>query len=109
MHINLPQPVAAYIAAENAHLPDAVAACFTEGATVRDEGKTVTGSAAIRDWKRATSEKYSPTITPVSARQDADTCTVAAQVSGNFPGSPLDLTFTFTLNGNRISTLAITT
>jgi hypothetical protein len=108
MTIHLPQPVAAYIAAENAHLPEAVAACFTEEATVRDEGKTVTGSAAIRDWKRATSEKYSPTITPVSARQDADTCTVAAKVSGNFPGSPLDMRFTFTLACSRISALAIT-
>lgn len=107
MTVHLPPPIAAYIAAENAHLPEAVAACFTEDATVRDEGKTVTGSAAIRDWKRATSEKYSPTITAVSARQEAESCTVAAQVSGNFPGSPLDMTFTFTLAGSRISALAI--
>lgn len=107
MHTNLPQAVAAYFAAENSHVPDAVAACFTPTATVRDEGTTLVGKDAIRDWKRETSGKYSATIAPVSAHHDADRCTVQAKVSGNFPGSPLDMHFQLTLAADHIAALEI--
>jgi len=107
MHTNLPQAVAAYFAAENSHAPDAVAACFTPTATVRDEGTTLVGKDAIRDWKRETSGKYNATIAPVSAEQDADQCTVQARVSGNFPGSPLNMHFQFTLAADHIAALEI--
>jgi len=107
MHIKLPHSVAAYLDAENAHLPDAVAACFTVNAAVRDEGRTLEGRAAIRDWKAATSAKYKPTITPQSAEQLGERCTVHAVVSGNFPGSPIDLRFHFTLESGLISALEI--
>lgn len=107
MDTNLPQAVAAYFAAENSHAPDAVAACFTPTASVRDEGKTLVGKDAIRDWKRETSGKYNATIAPMSAQQDADRCAVQARVSGNFPGSPLDMHFQFTLAAERIAALEI--
>ena len=107
MDTKLPQAVAAYFAAENSHAPDAVAACFTSTATVRDEGKTLVGKDAIRDWKRETSGKYNATIAPVSAHHDTDRCTVQARVSGNFPGSPLDMHFQFTLAADHIAALEI--
>lgn len=107
MDTTLPQAVAAYFAAENSHAPDAVAACFTPTATVRDEGTTLVGKDAIRDWKRETSGKYNATIAPVSAHYDTDRCTVQARVSGNFPGSPLDMHFQFTLAADHIAVLEI--
>jgi ketosteroid isomerase-like protein len=48
--VELPKAIAAYIAASNAHDADACAACFTEDAIVRDEGREERGVAAIRDW-----------------------------------------------------------
>jgi ketosteroid isomerase-like protein len=41
--VELPKAIAAYIAASNAHDADACAACFTDDAIVRDEGREVRG------------------------------------------------------------------
>ena len=42
MSINLPKPIAAYFAAENAKDAGAVARCFAANGIVRDEGHTET-------------------------------------------------------------------
>jgi ketosteroid isomerase-like protein len=39
--VELPKAIAAYIAASNAYDADACAACFTDDAIVRDEGREV--------------------------------------------------------------------
>jgi ketosteroid isomerase-like protein len=107
MSIHVPSPIAAYIKAENAHDAQAVAACFTDEAVVRDEGKTIEGRAAIRAWKVDTSKKYSATISPSAVEAHPHGFLVAAIVSGDFPGSPLEMKFDFTLAGERIAALEI--
>ena len=54
----LPEPIATYIAASNAHDADACAVCFTDDAVVRDEGREMRGVAAIRDWMSGAIDKY---------------------------------------------------
>ena len=46
MSIDLPTPIAIYIAAENRGNTEALAQCFAENAVVRDEGQTIEGLAA---------------------------------------------------------------
>jgi hypothetical protein len=58
MPVELPAPIAAYIDAENRHDIGALALCFSENATVRDEGRTIQGLAAIKQWKAETAKKY---------------------------------------------------
>ena len=53
MSIDLPKPIAAYIAGSNAHDADACAACFADDAIVRDEGREMRGVAAVREWMDA--------------------------------------------------------
>ena len=48
MSIDLPTPIAVYIAAENRGDTEAMAQCFAEHAAVRDEGQTIEGLAAIK-------------------------------------------------------------
>jgi hypothetical protein len=48
MSIDLPAPIAIYIAAENRGDAEALGQCFAEHALVRDEGQTIEGLAAIK-------------------------------------------------------------
>ncbi len=106
-NLNLPGPVARYIAAANAQEPDAVTACFSEGAAVRDEGLNRHGIATIRDWAANVSRKYQPKLEVIDAVEQDGKTIVTLRVSGDFPGSPIELRYTFTLQGEKISRLEI--
>lgn len=106
--IDLPGKLAAYFAAQNLHDMDALVACFSADARVRDEGEDIVGQDAIRAWKVATSARYQVTAEPLESRDEDGRTVVVARVSGNFPGSPANLTYRFGLAGDgRIDSLAI--
>ena len=104
---NLPTSIATYIAAENSGDTEVFAECFAEDAVVRDEGKTIEGLAAIKKWKAETKEKYQHTIELLSFVQKDGKTIVTNRLIGNFPGSPIELEFVFTLDGNKIVSLEI--
>ncbi|WP_193334686.1 nuclear transport factor 2 family protein [Devosia beringensis] len=103
----LPAPLADYFAAANRHDIDAMLAPFAPDARVRDEGETHTGPTAIRAWLEHTTAKYRVTVEVIDAKIEGDTEVVTGRVSGNFPGSPANLTYRFTLGGDRIASLSI--
>jgi ketosteroid isomerase-like protein len=107
MSIDLPTPIAIYIAAENRGDTEAMAQCFAEHAVVRDEGQAIEGLAAIKRWKAETKKKYQHTIEPLACAQKDDTTIVTSRLTGNFPGSPIDLKFIFGLDGDKITSLEI--
>ena len=107
MSIDLPTPIAIYIAAENRGDTDALAQCFAEDAVVRDEGQTIEGLAAIKQWKAETKKKYQHTIEPLASTQKDGKIMVTNRLTGNFPGSPIELEFVFTLDSNKIASLEI--
>ncbi|WP_426754746.1 nuclear transport factor 2 family protein [Myxococcus sp. Y35] len=102
----LPAPVAGYFAHETTS-PAAVARCFTEDALVVDERHEHRGRAAIEAWNAAANGKYKLTTELLAAESDGPRATVRAKVAGNFPGSPIELRFRFTLAGGLISRLEI--
>jgi ketosteroid isomerase-like protein len=69
---DLPTPIAIYIDAENRGDTEALAQCFTENAVVRDEGQTIEGLAAIKQWKAETKKKYQQIIEPLASAQKDD-------------------------------------
>jgi len=103
----LPTPIAVYIAAENRGDTEALAQCLAEHAVVRDEGKTIEGLVAIKQWKAETRKKYEHTIEPLAVAQEDGKTIVTNRLTGNFPGSPIELEFVFTLDGNKIASLEI--
>lgn len=105
---NLPDPIAAYFAAEQ-RSPDATASCFTTQGVVKDEGHTHSGLEAIKAWKVAASAAYNYTSEPFAMEQTNGYYVVTSRVSGNFPGSPLNLRFRFLLECGLIASLEITT
>jgi ketosteroid isomerase-like protein len=105
--VDLPTAIAIYIAAENRGDADALAECFAEDAVVRDEGQTTKGLTAIKRWKVESKRKYQHTVEPLrSVRKDGETI-VTSRLTGNFPGSPIELQFVFKLEGDKIASLEI--
>ena len=107
MSVELPKPIAAYIAAENAGDTEALVQCFTSDAVVRDEHQTIEGLAAIKQWKAETARKYRHTIEPLASVVRDGNIVVTNRLTGNFPGSPIELAFIFRLEGDKIASLEI--
>lgn len=106
MTLKLPIPVAAYFAADRAD-GEAVSRCFAENAVVKDEGQTYNGRAAIKKWKEEASAKYEYTCEPLACEDKDGKIVVTCQLTGNFPGSPVDLRFAFELADEQIVSLEI--
>src|SRR6266478_6080233 len=104
--LNLPKPIAAYFTADKGD-GDAVSRCFSEDAVVKDEGHTHRGRAAIKTWKTDASAKYEYTSEPIACEEKDGKTIFTSHLVGNFPGSPVDLRFFFTLEGRKISSLEI--
>jgi len=105
--LNLPDPIAAYFAADRRD-GEAVARCFTKRAVVKDEGHTHSGLAAIKAWKAGASAKYAYTSAPFAVEQKEGRYIVTSRLTGNFPGSPVDLRYAFRLERGKIARLEIT-
>lgn len=107
MSLDLPAPLPAYFAAKNAREIEAMLACFAEDAIVRDESKDLRGHHAVRAWMTETTRKYGVKIDPKDIEKSDETTTVAALVSGDFPGSPVTLRYRFKIAGSKITRLEI--
>ena len=107
MTLDAPEPIAAYLAAEEAKDADALSRCFTEDGTVRDEGRDYRGRDAIRQWKQVADEKYRYVLPMVNAQTRGNEVTVRARLTGEFPGSPIELDHIFTLSNDKIASLEI--
>jgi hypothetical protein len=106
MTLNLPNPVAAYFVSDELD-GDAVARCFTDDAVVKDEGHVYNGRAAIKKWKDDASAQYIYTSEPLACEQKDGKVLVVSRLTGNFPGSPVDLRFFFELIGEKIASLEV--
>ncbi|WP_223462420.1 MULTISPECIES: nuclear transport factor 2 family protein [unclassified Pseudomonas] len=107
MKIELPESIASYLAAEKKTDIKILERCFTKDATVRDEGQTYNGLEAIKAWKQASQAKYQYSIEPLSSSQKGQIVTLLARLTGNFPGSPIELTYTVELADDKIASLEI--
>src|SRR6266478_863834 len=106
MKLELPEVLNRYFEAQNAHDIEAMVACFAPDAAVRDEGRDIKGTDAIRAWKKETSAKYHITAEPIECRVEDDRTIVLVKVSGTFDGSPANLTYRFGFSGDgRIGAL----
>jgi hypothetical protein len=84
---------------------DAYFAQFADNATVVDEGTEHHGIEAIRAW-RASVPLVTYTVNTIHARDGGSDAAVV--IAGDFPGSPVQLTFHFEHDmGERITRLTI--
>jgi len=104
--LNLPEPITAYFDADTRD-GEAVSRCFTKQAVVKDEGHTHSGVDAIKSWKTASSAKYSYTSVPFAVEQKDGQYIVTSRLTGDFPGSPVNLRYAFRLERGKIARLEI--
>jgi hypothetical protein len=87
---------------------DSIVALFSDDATVVDEGETRHGTTAIRAWQTGPASQYTYTTDVLGTDAlTADRFVVTGRLTGNFPGGTADLTWDFTVAGDRISQLVI--
>lgn len=101
--ITLPEAVAAFVAATNAHDPQAWDSVFADGATVRDDGTTYVGEAEIGPWIRSHLIDPAIVLTPLAFEGDR----LVASGDGDFPGGPLSFSFVFGVESDRVTSLVI--
>lgn len=107
MAISLPPPIAGYFAADRGDDAGAVLRNFADDAVVVDERRTYSGHDEIRQWKSNASAQYSYTAEPFAIAEADGRTIVTAHLTGDFPGSPVDLRYRFTLYDGLIAALDI--
>lgn len=103
----LPGIIIDYIAAANDGRVNDAAACFAPDAQVHDENQDHKGTDAIRQWIAETTESSQPKNEIRSATSAGEVHTVISEISGNFPGSPVELELRFGITNGKISSLGI--
>jgi len=107
MSLNLPKPVATYVAAVKARDVNMLALCFADDALVHDEGRGYRGLDAIKSWKQETETKYRYVMEPLDASVSGNIVKLHARLTGEFPGSPVEIDYVFTLANDKITSLEI--
>ena len=80
---------------------------FTEDASVLDVDETIEGKAAIKKWIVETNSKYEAFSKVIDIEESGSKVSVITSVSGNFPGSPVDLKYEFMMVNEKIKSLEI--
>ncbi|MFG2732870.1 nuclear transport factor 2 family protein [Streptomyces canus] len=94
-----------YFAAAIAPDPERYFALFDGGIVVHDDGRSHEGLTAVRRWRTEVPPmRYE--LRDVTGTSTA--CQAVAEISGDFPGSPVTLSFTFRRNAQgKITVLDI--
>ena len=107
MKIEFPNSIETYIEAKNAYDVSAILACFHESALVYDESKAHHGKLEIKAWIEETIRKYQDQLRPIRVAEKEGELVLTAEISGTFEGSPIELDFYFTIEGDKIAALSI--
>ena len=103
--MNLPEVVEELVKTQNNFDSVAYANCFTETAIVFDEGKTHNGRKEIGNWIDKANNNYQATMKPIEYSTKEEI--LKAEISGNFPGSPIILSYHLELKNGLIESLKI--
>ena len=104
--MNLPNVIVDLTNAQNNFDSVAYTNCFSETAIVFDEGKNHKGKMEIQQWIEKANEEYQAVMKPLEYSTTEEV--LKAEVSGNFPGSPIVLSYRFKLKDGLIESLKIT-
>jgi ketosteroid isomerase-like protein len=107
MSVSAPGSIGAYFRAIADDDSDALIACFTDDAEVSDEGNIHRGPEEIRAWRERTRSAYRYTADVLGTDGDGDHVVVTTRLTGDFPGSPVEVPYHFALRDGLISRLDI--
>lgn len=103
--IQLPPLLARFVESMNRQDSATFLICFADGAVVEDEGQTHRGLDEIQSWIETAFAETRPVL-DVTAYEPAEAGDVmTGKVSGDFPGSPVQLHYHLTHDSLRITAL----
>ena len=106
---DIPKPIAAYFDVKATGQVDALDGVLAQDAVVFDLGEDteIRGVEPIKAWLQSTTSKYKLTNELREATTEGDDTVLQVIASGDFPGSPYEFAYRFTLAGGRISAVTI--
>jgi ketosteroid isomerase-like protein len=107
MTVSAPGAIDAYFRAIADDDTDALVACFTDDAQVSDEGSVLRGPEEIRAGRERTRSAYRYTADVLRAERDGDLYVVTTRLTGDFPGSPVEVPYHFALRDGLIGQLDV--
>ncbi|PRX46662.1 SnoaL-like protein [Prauserella shujinwangii] len=108
MDTPVPGVVRTFFEASSRRDVEAITGLFTEDGVVVDEAATRRGTGEIRAWQEGPASQYRYTTEVLATEvQGEDVFLVRGRIVGDFPGGTADLTWRFTLAGERIHRLEI--
>lgn len=107
MKLNLPEAIETYFQASNSYDSKLLVKCFTEDATLYDEGLAYHGPAAIESHLVEAHNNLLIKTKVTNVTEKDGEAVVTATISGNFDGSPVALDYHFTMKNEKITTLKI--
>lgn len=106
--MNLPKVLSDLVTAQNNFDSVAYANCFSQTAVVFDEGKTHNGRKEIEHWIADANERYKATMKTLTFKETEAESILKAEVSGDFDGSPITMSYHLQIAGELIQSLKIT-
>ena len=107
MITDLPPTIARFVETSNVRDVSGFVSCFAADAVVDDDGGTHRGLDQVREWKQKTQDTNRYRIDPVRLERRSGDTILTATLTGDFPGSPVDLNYAFTMVGDAIEALRI--
>lgn len=103
--MNLPEVIIKLVKTQNNFESTSFANCFTESASVFDEGQLYNGKNEIKNWIEKAINEYQVKIEPLDYSESTEVLKV--KVTGIFPGSPATLFYHLELKNKLIQSLKI--
>ncbi|WP_061021961.1 nuclear transport factor 2 family protein [Bradyrhizobium sp. CCH5-F6] len=108
MSLELPTPIAAYVAANARLNADGMLKPFAADAVLLDNGAVLQGRAEIRRLLEEAVIAAKAIFTPDTLRHENGQVVLEGPARGDFKGSPIRFIYRFTLEDDAIKTLEIT-
>lgn len=106
--MNLPTILQDFLKAQELFDSTTFASCFSEQASVFDEGKIYIGKDEIREWNQNSNNEFKTLFEVKDFLTKDDTILLKINITGSFDGSPVLLKFYFRIEDNLIAALTIT-
>lgn len=106
--MNLPNILQEFLKAQKLFDSTSFSNCFSDQATVFDEGKIYSGKEEIRQWNEKSNNEFQTLLEVQDFSTRDNTILLRINISGYFDGSPVLLNFHFRVESNLITALVIT-
>ncbi|NHB57935.1 hypothetical protein G9F32_07820 [Acinetobacter sp. 194] len=106
--VQLPTAISLFYAIHLDNIEMDIIQCLSPDACLEDEGHFYQGHQEIKNWFTSAMQKYQFQAEPLKIIENqSQHISILTRVSGQFPNSPIQITYQFKLNQNLITHVII--